>query len=938
MAERWNMDAVEEFRRREAGGDDPLTDLQNEISGGEQQPPAAETASPMDGSDPLDSLQNQISSGEVISPTSGTGPFKSPSDYGTAIDPKGEQTRGLMEAESSGYGLGTVIRSGAQIAVPPTDEATAQIYNMIYPDLSTEQWYDVLRNRRTQYGKDWPKAKPVLDILGAGATGAAGVAALGAAGVPVGAAGLTGAALYSLGTSPWMPEKRVNEPGYAQEFATDAVSSVMGTYAGPGIGAAIAVPFKLLGKGAGKLSAKTMSWLAKDPETAASWKNFGKDSQRYKDIENPAQAVQDLYDDMTNALKGVKEARDTGRMAAQDAKVAYKDISSSVEKTLEAIKRRADELKLPPGGTAQKIEEHLTNFKKTLFGDGGLYDKAYDAMPSTDLWKQDPKTYGIPVKQYFNSMMESVTKNTSGVVHPEVNSLKSQAKNLFNFHVEKMADDAVEAGVMSTGAAEFFKRNPDVVLDPGLFKKLPKVVMQIGTPPNVQTINYVDVNGVRVPVDEIRQGYKFIANVNPQAMRKYTSTLFKLSDGFGSDKDIAEGAKNFLTSESGRRIAGDWRRNFLTALSTEEKFPEFKDFARLNKEAFDINDTFLKPLEARFTIRGSNQEATTRALATVAGNFEPQILNSIKEMARYGNNNDQTLVHLAEKIGAAQKAASNIGQMDVESAIKTMYELGELQDEATKVLSGLDPVIRNQLSHLETRVLEAGDKQTLWKDLAKKAEDFAKNNKIALSTSYGGVESALKKMAGNRASFTAKPSQISAASDSIKNIQTFMNNGDENAANVALDQMKRLREIALMNKRVVTGSRQTIQAGALAKVAAGTARLFGFNVDTNMAAATGAVMNKFADEFTSKKWTSVTPYLIGKMMEGKIWNYKNTLGRGLLSGEIARAMGDSEYLINMLPGSADAMKVIDIIKADNKLTPVEKHKAIKKINEDGIKL
>jgi hypothetical protein len=743
-----------------------------------------------------------------------------------------------------------------------------------------------------------------------------------------------------------MPDKRVDEPGYADELAADTVTSVMAPFVGQGLFEAVAAPARLLGRGMGKGLSLFMSKTAKDPDTGRAWLNWAKDSQRYKKIENPQQAVSDLYDDMTGALKSIEEARNVGRVSAKEAQDGYKDLSRHVENILVSIKNRADELKLPPGGTAQKIEEQLKNFKMHFFGgvtpDGvqvdGLYDKAYKAMPSEELWKQAPKRFGIPIKQYFDSMMTSVKKNTEGIVHPEVGTLEAQARSLFDFHVQKMADDAVQAGKMTTGAAEFFKSHPEIVIDPSKFKNIPRIKTMTGTKEAPVMGEIVDVGGRRVPTSEIKDGYQFISHVNPQAMRKYTSTLFKLSDGFGSEKDIAEGAGNFLTSETGRKIAGDWRRGFLESLSDANKYPAFKDFAKLNKEAFELNDTFLKPLEDRFTIKRVSREDTTRTLMGIAGDFEPQMMNSLKAMSRYGNNNDQTLIGLAERIGSAKKAASEIGRMDTETAIKTMYELGELQTEATKVLSQMDPITRNQFSHLEAKVLEAGDQQSIWKKLAKDAEEFATKNKSALSMSYSGVETALKKLAGNRKSFTANPDQRSIAADGIRNIQTFMNSGDENAANTALDQINRLREISLMSKRVVTGSRQTMQAAAIGKVTGTMLRAVGFNVDDNLTAATGAVMNKFADEFTSKKWTSVTPYLIGKMMESKILHHQNTLGKGLLSGQIARALGADDYMLNFVSGSPEAMKVIEIIKADNKLTPVEKHKAIKKINEDGIKL
>lgn len=933
MADGWNMEAVEAFRKRRNDEGDPLQQLQNEIDG-ENAPATQPSVSGQDSGsgDPLADLQEQINAGTLQTSTSGVGPYKSNTEYGTAIDPEGEVVRSTIEDETSRYGMGTALLSAARIAVPPSDEIAANLHNYFRPELSSAQWYDVLREKRNKFGEDSPKTKLVTDILGAGAAtaGAFGLGALAGVSLPATA---TAAAAYGVATSPWMPEKRMDEPGYAQEFANDAMTSAIAPYVGPGAAGLIAMPFKILGKVGGKISARVMSIFAKDPEEAAAWLAWSKDSGRYKDIDNPQKAVDDLYKEMNSAVTMIKSSNDQGNIDAKAAKEAYQEVSKAVEKTLDTIQARAKELKEPPSGTAQKIEEQFRNFKKSLVGSGGLYDKAYDAMPSEALWSANPQKFGIPVKQYYDSMMESINKNTSGIVHPEVNNLKAQAKSLFNFHVGSMADDAAKAGVMKPGTVEFFKAHPEVLIDPEAFGKLSTIVNAASGTRGIK------VNGNFIPVDDINTSLKFMQNVNPQAMRKYTSTLFKLSDGFASDRDVAGGAQSFLTSESGRKIAGDWRRSFLDALSTKEKFPEFQDFAKLNRQAFDINDTFLKPLENRFTIKTSSREALARTFAGMSGDFEDQMMNSVRAMSRYGNNNDQTLVDLAQKIGNAKRSADNIGSMNMESAIKTMYEMGELQDEATRVLSGLDPIMRNQMSHLETRVLEGADKQAMWNKLAKEAEAFYTKYKPSIYMSPDRMKNSIVQLGGTRVNRVAGSNEQSTAAEGIRNVQMWMNNGDENAANAALNQLQRVREIGLMSKKTVQGSRQTVQAGAVAKLAAfATNRLFGINIDTNAAAAAGIVGNLFADQFTSNKWTKVTPFLIGKMMESKVLDYKATFGRGLLSGQIVRALGDTNYMLNIAPGSNDAMKIIEIIKSENKLTPVEKHKAIKKINEEGIQL
>lgn len=100
----------------------------------------------------------------------------------------------------------------------------------------------------------------------------------------------------------------------------------------------------------------------------------------------------------------------------------------------------------------------------------------------------------------------------------------------------------------------------------------------------------------------------------------------------------------------------------------------------------------------------------------------------------------------------------------------------------------------------------------------------------------------------------------------------------------------------------------------------------------------GIVANKFADEFTNKKWTKITPFLVEKMLNKKMLDYKWGFGNGIVSGQIARAIGQGKYAIDIDPESPDAMQAINILKNDKALNAQEKLNAIKKIKEQGIKL
>jgi hypothetical protein len=389
-----------------------------------------------------------------------------------------------------------------------------------------------------------------------------------------------------------------------------------------------------------------------------------------------------------------------------------------------------------------------------------------------------------------------------------------------------------------------------------------------------------------------------------------------------------------LGSEEGKNIASMWRGLWLDKIS---ELSHMKRFKEINKEAYNINVNFLKPLQDRFTIRGVADQSLNNQFMRAAMDNEPQILNGLKAMSRYGVKDDQNLVTLAEKIKASHDAVKNITKLDLDTAIEKIGENQALASEAMQVLSKMDPIMRAEFADLERIAIAASNSKPVYQKLAKEAEDyFTKYGKLA-NMKYSSVESMVNKTGTGRYSSVNLRNQKTDAAEGIRNLYSFMNNGDEQAANKALDQLQKLREIGMLDKRQIQGSRQTAQATAIAMgINEGVGAITGVKIPAFAAGAGGAIVNTFADKFTSGKWTSLTPWLIEKMMNPGILRYTTGLGRGLLGGAVARSISEPAFGIEIQPGSPDAMAAIEILRNDKKLNSKEKAQAIKKINEEGI--
>lgn len=860
--------------------------------------------------DPLEALNAKLASGQTaagVQEPSGFGPVTSGEEYAAGHP--------MTKEMNVGGGVGTVLRSAAETAMPYTNELTAKWYASKYPQLSEDQWFKVLTERENKYHQESPVMSRVSDIAGAGIGLAGGGGVVSSLFEMPAAIGAGLASAYGVATSPGVPQMRMDEPGYMPEALTASAVGALAPVAGPAIVTAITAPVKAGVKYLGRGSARIMALLAKDTETADVYRNWAKNETRYLDIKDPKLERTKVYNEFADALAQIKEAAANNKLTEKEAADAYKQLSRDYSMALSDIKKSAAGLTEPPAGTAAQVAKHIDNFKQANYD---MYDRAFELAPSTEEWIANPKKFGIPYSTFRDSAEEAIVAITGGMKGPEKVRIAEEARALLNYHTGEMVDDArrVIGGSPSAGSVlkDILATNGSILRDKKAFTDR--------------------LRNSGVSLDEVVSLSGFFDNMNPQSIRPYMTSLFKRGQGFSTLQDQAATNSNMLQSEIGKKVATKWRGIWLDKVSNK---PEMAAFKKANKEASDININFLKPLEDRFTVRGANEQGIATTFKAIANDTEEQMMNSLRAASRYGNQNDQTLIDLATKLKAADDSTKSLASLPIDKAIQNIADRETLADEALSLLSKMDPKFRIQFSDLEQLAARAMNSKDLYRSMAKQAEEHAKKYSKALGYKYKSIEDAVNMMGTGRVRHIDPNGVRTDAEEGLRNIAQWNQFGDESAANKALDQLSRLREIGLMDRRTVQGSRQTGQAAGAAMLAGkGVGAVTGLSIDPATSAALGIVGNAFADRFTAGKWSNLTPWIIEKMMNAQVGKYKTQLGRGLMSGIVGREIQDAAFNMNVSPGSPEALEAISIIRSDNKLNPQEKIEAIKKINEDGI--
>jgi hypothetical protein len=309
-------------------------------------------------------------------------------------------------------------------------------------------------------------------------------------------------------------------------------------------------------------------------------------------------------------------------------------------------------------------------------------------------------------------------------------------------------------------------------------------------------------------------------------------------------------------------------------------------------------------------------------------------------MSRYGNSDKQTLLDLADQLSNSIQTSKDMSGMTFDQAIEHIGKQQKLATEATDMLSKLDPTFRTQFRELERLAVDASNQKKIADSLSNEVKKFYEKNKSVIGRPTQTIETWLNSMSAGGMRRINKGDVLSTTADrNIEHLQNWIMNGDETAVNQAIDNLRKLREIDVLNRRNIQGSRQVAQAGAMGHLAGWVAKKT-IGVDITPVAIPFAIMaDKTAREFTHGKWTRLQPYLIEKMLKRNMEKWNATIGSGLLGGAIGRAAyGSQEPSIEIEPGSQEAYAAAEIIKRDNSLNPAQKTETIKKIINEGIRI
>ena len=864
----------------------------------------------------LDSVGEEL--GEIgaeapaLAGTSGIGPVASGEEYAKMVNPS-------LEAEiADTYGTGTIARAHTEAVMPYTNELVAKAYAARYPELSYEQWFNVLTEREKQYRKEWPVASVAGDIgagVGVGALAlASGMGAL----TPVAQTAL--AAGYGAAMGPGVPQMTSDKPGYAREAGIAA-----------GLGAAAPVVAGAVMSAAGAGISKIGKWIdnrwidrvakkSGDAEVKSILNQWRKEPTRYVDIADSKEARTEALNEMTAAIDSINDFYEKKQITLQEAKEAFAGIKSKYDEMLSIAEKRADQLGIAPSGTAKEVEEQLKNFDDYVMG---KYGEAWKNAPQTPEWSMNPEQNGIPLESMVDSAETAIRK----VLRYRDKSAEEQAiAAATRAQVGTWVDTIIRntAKVSDPATIEFIRMNKNLVTDKAARKVLKtnnqyrKMLAETGT-----------------TAEQVLDTLRRIDYVDPQEVKEYARLLFRGSSGFNILQDAQSLA---LESKLGRDVKKAWYVEWAKQFS---QLPQMGKFKEMHDVAYELNTTFLKPLQNKIPVVGASRQETTNAFVNAARNTEDQLPAAIRAMSQYGNQNKQNLVDLAERLAASDAALKDIKSMTMDQAIEHIGKQQKMATEAMEVLGRLDPAMKSSYSELERLAIKASNQKSVISQITREAKDyFEKNKRLIGKDASRRPETWLGQISTGRMSrFNRAEQETSIAERGLRELQEYISSGDEMAINSAIERLKKLREIDILNRRTVQGSRQSVQAGAIGGMAAwAVGKATGANLAPLMIPLS-ILAEKSAREFTHGRWTTLQPYLIEKALNRKIELWNAGIKSGVVSGVITRSIqNNTANTFKIEPGSADAAGAIDAIKQDKTLTPAEKNDTIKKINDTGIEV
>jgi hypothetical protein len=471
----------------------------------------------------------------------------------------------------------------------------------------------------------------------------------------------------------------------------------------------------------------------------------------------------------------------------------------------------------------------------------------------------------------------------------------------------------------AVAAGRFILANPKILTDAKTRKKLL-------------------VNNKDFDMTSVSDLLRYVDNVEPIYVRDKLSDMFT---GYRVERGASEATRSDIrTSVAGEaaysKIHGKLRKDLA-------KHYNNKQFNDITSEANQFETSVILPLKAQIESIDINRPQTVRDMQAAFARRDSQSYNSLMRASELGLVPPDLLKTVKDMQNL--EGIFNSGSIEGMTTQEAVEMFAKRREGATRLLalvSMTDPSIAGVFGQAVKTARNIVEKQNQYDSLIKgvkgrfdevyklipknklKTADFARN----LVTSVAGPY---------RKDFNA--SQVdSNALQAITGINEYnYRNSTDPAGRVAdaIDKMRRVREVDLLNQAPRNDA--SVNKGA----ARSMTRFVGMAVAPRMTYFLDMLVNlsaKSAKDFTNGKWTRLQPYLIETALKQRIDERDAMRKAAILPTDLINSNLPKGLIMQIVPGSPEALEAISIIRGDKALSPREKVDAIKKINEEGIEI
>lgn len=795
-------------------------------------------------------------------------------------------------------------------------------------DMSFDEWYDIQQKQMARYNAENPIMAPLTSGIASGAFGGVAGKALGSLGtigktagqvlMPTtpGAMAVSGAAVASQ-----QPQYSPEERGVLQSAGRGILGGALGYGVGKfakmgrpelGIEAALAnketidKPIPKAGRMMGWYINKSKEKMG--PEAIGAIERLEANPARFRDITNTTDARTQIAQETQDTLKEIVDISDN--------KIRDIDnLATQFDESVKMLANRSKELQEPNDMTATHVREMHDQFIETVLKPE--YARAWSYLPTTDVYASNPKTYGYPLKNLISAFQLAKFPEAKFKTGPNA-SLERNVNAVIDNDTERMINGAIDSARKMTGleeAASFIRRNRSVLTSPQSMEKpeVQKMMLESFTSP-----------------DEVRRLIQFVDNVDPDYVHKRLSDLF---DGYKIEKGVARTtSEQIRKSSQASQAFGKIHHSIRDGIS---KYYDNENFDSISKAANEINTKFVLPLKAKIPMLGTREDRTISALKSSVASEVSQVYKTIEEAAARGLA-DPDLIKYAKSVHTLGKIFEG-AKFKGMSADEAASAIAEGRFSASKYLEAIaktDPQLAGNL--------------TSTTQLAQKLVSAKEDYSNVISSAKGLFPEIVKKLGGSKGPSSATTMVEQAAGPGARNVDTsklesdalvgldnifaYKFSGDKSKVADAIDRLRRIREVEALNIPMKSAESYARRSAARAGIWAMGGR-GAFALSEAMAYLTA----KFSNGYTGGKWSRANPYIIEKYLQDKV--AKKLIDKRM--GAWAEAVGDNGPTVGsfVIPkGSPDLMNIISDIMKDKTLSPIEKKKAVDKINENGIEV